>query len=444
MGVSWNPISSDETTDFICAIRSICNTYNLSYDDIKHHLGIRNFDKLSESVEIKVEKQLPVKIYVPQEMSPVSEQHKNKTGSWLDITAVPNPTLDDSYYVGLYEMSIKTKGKKIRFWRYRSYRDYGPLGKTVFFIEHKNLKKFYKILLKSKKGNQIAIKTPILDNKILNDIWKNSIGFLEGSEKYKNQYAEHKIPCKRGILISGKSGSGKTLICKWLRQHCMRKGLSHSVVTTEDYRKALSRGDISSIFQLPEKKNGIIFFDDMEIMFQDRSSGNPHLSDFLTQLDGIETSEGVVFIFTSNRIQELDEAFVRPGRIDLFLIFDAPSEKLRRRFVTEFFHPDILKQIDIEEIVKRTASSNVSRDTDSSYTFAEIEEVRKLMSMDFISGKNVDVDKTFKEFERHRNEFIERSNKLGFGTLKKDSSQLLLEDDEDIFYEDINILGFPR
>ena len=230
--------------------------------------------------------------------------------------------------------------------------------------------------------------------------------------------------------------SGKTMVCKWLRQHCIRKELEYKIVTTEDYRNALNRGSLDSIFELPASGKGIIFCDDMDILFQDRNSGNPNLFDFLTRLDGIEATEGVVFVFTSNRIQELDEAFVRPGRIDLFLLFDSPDEKLRRRFVVEFFHPDILKQVDVEDIVTRTAKSNTNRDDDSPYTFAELEEIRKLLSMDLIDGKSINIDKIFKEFELHRKEFKERGSRLGFGSLRKKEHG---RDDDDIFYDDMFI-----
>ncbi len=225
---------------------------------------------------------------------------------------------------------------------------------------------------------------------------------------------------------------GKTLTCKWLRSLCLEKGFEYKVVTFEIYRTALNRGTVSGLFRLNTAKKGVIFFDDMDVFFQDRNRGNEHLMTFLTELDGIDPVDGIIFIFTSNKIgEELDEAFVRPGRVDLFMKFRAPNKKLRKKFIKERFHKDILDNIDVDDVVERTGKQ-VGEDGDGSegYSYAELEEIRKLLVFEHIAGRTPDVDRVFKLFEHHRKEFGDRIKLQGFGN-KLDEG----EDDEEDFYE---------
>jgi len=217
---------------------------------------------------------------------------------------------------------------------------------------------------------------------------------------------------------------GKTLTCKWLRGLCEANNFAYRIVSMEDYREAMSRGRVRNLFRLQGRKSGIIFFDDMDVMVEDRKKGNNHLSTFLAELDGLEEVEGVVYVFTTNYMKELDEAFVRPGRIDLWLPFKIPTTKLRKKFVTQQFDKEILDVIDSKGIVENTKD----------YSFAELEEIRKLFCMDIISGKEIDIDKTFGIYNKHRKDFEERAI-MGFGSLN--------EEDDDEYDDDEFMIGFP-
>ena len=419
--MSNNLINEDQTVEFALIVKAVCDEYGFSQADLAQlgHVPILWYP--SHFRKIKFVKQIPVKMLVPYELAP--KKNADADDPWIRIDFDPNPTLS-SFEYGLNEYSVQTNSGKLRFWRSQTYRDFGPLGNIIHFVERKNLKKFYHML---KEWEEVLAHPPIMEPGKLKDIYINSIGFLEKGEAKKEEYKKYNIPCKRGILFSGAPGCGKTMTCKWLRALCSEKKLESRVVTYEDYRNALSRGSVHQLFKLPRGKKGIIFFDDMDVFFQDRTTGNEHLMTFLTELDGIEPTEGAVYIFTSNKIgDELDEAFIRPGRIDLFQIFRPPNKKLRRKFIKDLFHKDILNQIDVDDLVKRTNSTD-----ESEYTFAEIEEIRKLLALDIIDGNEVDLDKTFKLFENHRKDFTQRKSSIGFGKLKDED-----DDDDDEFYDD--------
>jgi len=138
----------------------------------------------------------------------------------------------------------------------------------------------------------------------------------------------------------------------------------------------------------------------MDIFVKDRQTQETEeLRLFLTHLDGIIPANGAVFVFTTNYAKQLDSAFVRPGRIDLCLTFKSPSKSLRKKFIQTLFHKELLDQIDCDNIVRLS----------DTYTYAELEEVRKLMILDIIDGKKVDAEATFKTFEIHRQEFKEQA-----------------------------------
>ena len=211
---------------------------------------------------------------------------------------------------------------------------------------------------------------------------------------------------------------GKTLSCRWLRELCEQNNLAYRIITMEEYHEAARHGRARTLFRLRGKRNGIIFFDDMDVMVKDRKkTGGTELSTFLSELDGIEPTEGVVYIFTTNYIKELDEAFVRPGRIDLWLPFHLPTRKLRRKFIEQRFDDALQPHINVDDILKRTKD----------YSFAELEEIRKLFCIDLIDEKEINVDGTFKIFDKHRKDFEERSI-IGFSKLED-------AEDEDNEYE---------
>lgn len=211
---------------------------------------------------------------------------------------------------------------------------------------------------------------------------------------------------------------GKTLTCKWIRQLCQKNHLSYKIVTLETYRRARERGGLRELFILPDNKSGVIFFDDMDAAVKSRATGNTEVLNFLTALDGIETTEGVVSIFTTNFVEDLENAFVRPGRIDVFMPFRKPNKTLRNTFIQKTFDKDLLTQLDVEELLEKTEE----------YTFAELEEIRKLFCLDLIEKKEISVERTFNLFDLHRQEFEDRA-KFGFNQLTDESDDVRHYDD---------------
>lgn len=303
--------------------------------------------------------------------------------------------------------------KRITYWEWRGSREYYPISSWCFFVRKTDYFEFVKGILRIQRKVQAEAVVPILPSAMLKEIYENTIEFLQRGHKKREEYRLYNIPYKRGLLLCGPAGCGKTLTCKWLRQLCIKNKLSYKIVTLETYRKAMSNGNLKALFRIPKGKRGIIFFDDMDQAVKSRESGNQHIGNFLTALDGIDSTEGIVYIFTTNCMSDLDDAFVRPGRIDVFMPFSRPSRQLRKIFVDRNFSANLKEKINTDELLEKT----------DEYTYAEIEEVRKLLCLSLIDGKEVSLQSTFDLFAKHRKEFEERSQ---FGFNKK----LLEENDE--------------
>ena len=200
---------------------------------------------------------------------------------------------------------------------------------------------------------------------------------------------EYGVPQKRGVLLTGEPGNGKTMACRWLRNECYKQGLEWRIVRSECYERTRADGDLTSLFSLDEP--GVILFDDFDLGVRNREEygATAHHSTFLGELDGVDAHDGVVFMFTTNAaLADLDPAFLRPGRIDHVAHFPRPTAELRRRAMLEHWHGDIRQALDVEMMVAAT----------DGLSFAELAEIKKLLVLQFLDSGIWDWDWAWKTF----------------------------------------------
>ncbi len=214
---------------------------------------------------------------------------------------------------------------------------------------------------------------------------------------------------RRGVLLTGEPGNGKTMACRWLWEECRRRRWEWRVVTPDTYREARNRSGaaerVRELFTVA--KRGIIFFDDMDLALRDRDTvqETDDQAIFLTALDGIRAHEGAVYIFTTNcQLNLIDRAFQRPGRIDVVLHFHKPDAELRRRLI-ERWHDDIRSALPLDRVVHQT----------DGLSFAEVEELRNLLIMRFTDAGQWDWSWAWRQFGDNREEFSSsRRRPVGF------------------------------
>jgi len=149
-------------------------------------------------------------------------------------------------------------------------------------------------------------------------------------------YAQHGIPYHRAYLFYGAPGAGKTstifaLAGEFERNLCF---LQASVQMTDDsFRLAIG--------QAPPKS--IIVMEDVDALFTvHRESNTNHslsFSGFLNAIDGLASSDDVIFVLTTNHPERLDPALLRPGRVDVRVEFKAPNMEMAKEYFLTYY-PD--------------------------------------------------------------------------------------------------------
>jgi len=161
----------------------------------------------------------------------------------------------------------------------------------------------------------------ILPEKTRRDIFFNVKTMIERW----GEYAKFGIPAKRGIILSGGPGNGKSLSMKVLA-----KALDCTFVWATPQH--VKRGDgFGSIYELArELAPSVVLLEDADVYGLDRRLGgsNPLLGDLLNTLDGLVENKGVVTIVSSNYAEVLDSALtMRPGRFDVKVAVGYPGPK---------------------------------------------------------------------------------------------------------------------
>jgi cell division protease FtsH len=147
------------------------------------------------------------------------------------------------------------------------------------------------------------------------------VAFLRDSEAFTKVGA--RIP--RGLLMVGPPGTGKTLIAKALAGEA---GVSFMAVSGSDFSAPLigiAKGRVSKLFEQARKKAPcLIFIDEIDAIGRKRGGGGSAadrefestLNQLLVEMDGFNTTAGVIVIGATNRVDVLDPALLRPGRFD--------------------------------------------------------------------------------------------------------------------------------
>lgn len=153
-------------------------------------------------------------------------------------------------------------------------------------------------------------------------------------------YEDIGIVAPKGVILYGEPGTGKTLLAKAVANQTNATYLR--VVGSELVKKEAGEGPklVREIFRAAEEISPtIIFIDEIDAIgtkrYNSSSSGTQEVQrtmlELLTQLDGFDTRSDVKVIMATNKIETLDPALIRPGRIDRKIKFPLPDEKTKRR-----------------------------------------------------------------------------------------------------------------
>ncbi|KAM0951718.1 putative peptidase M41, AAA+ ATPase domain, ATPase, AAA-type, core, AAA ATPase, AAA+ lid [Dioscorea sansibarensis] len=208
------------------------------------------------------------------------------------------------------------------------------------------------------------------------------------------QYYEKQVQFVRGILLSGPPGTGKTLFARTLAKE---SGLPFVFASGAEFTDSEKSGaaKINQIFSIARRNApSFVFVDEIDAIAGRHARKDPRrratFEALLTQLDGEKEKTGVdrfslrqavIFLCATNRPDELDPAFVQPGRIDRRLYIGLPDAKQRVQiFGVHSVGKKFSDDVNFEKLVFRTVGYS-GADIRNLVNEAAIMSVRKGHSM---------------------------------------------------------------
>jgi len=174
-------------------------------------------------------------------------------------------------------------------------------------------------------------------------------------------YEEMGIKPPKGVILYGPPGTGKTLLAKAVANQTSATFLR--VVGSELIQKYLGDGPklVRELFRVADEHSpSIVFIDEIDAVgtkrYDSNSGGEREIQrtmlELLNQLDGFDSRGDTKVIMATNRIETLDPALIRPGRIDRKIEFPLPDEKTKRRiFGIHTGRMTLSDDVDLEEYI---------------------------------------------------------------------------------------------
>ena len=189
------------------------------------------------------------------------------------------------------------------------------------------------------------------------------VDFLKNPDKYRKIGA--RLP--KGALLVGPPGTGKTLLAKALAGEANVPFFSLSGSDFVEMFVGVGASRVRDLFkQAQSMAPCIIFIDEIDAIGKSRDSqyggGNDEreqtLNQLLSEMDGFDSSKGIVILGATNRPEVLDKALLRPGRFDRRIIVEKPDLKGRIDVLKVHSHDVLMDDtVDLEEIALATSGA---------------------------------------------------------------------------------------
>ena len=187
---------------------------------------------------------------------------------------------------------------------------------------------------------------------------------IEWPLKYPEIFEKANTRPPKGILLHGSPGTGKTLVAKAVANESGVNFISVKGPALMSKFLGESEKGIRNVFKKAKQAAPtILFFDEIDALVPIRGMGggdSTHttervISQFLTELDGIEELKGVVVLAATNRLDMIDPAVLRAGRFDVILELPMPVKNVRKEiFKIHTRGKPMAKDVDPDELAKKT------------------------------------------------------------------------------------------
>jgi cell division protease FtsH len=262
---------------------------------------------------------------------------------------------------------------------------------------------------------------------------KEIVGFFEDQKKYLTFF---KNPT--GVLLVGRSGTGKTLLAKAIAGEA---GIPFFNISSSEFTEMFVGIGASRIRELFNQAAFfapcIIFIDEIDAIGKKRGAttndeNEQVLNQILAEMDGFKQNSGIIVVAATNRVDMLDFALLRPGRFDKQIVFNTPN-KLERLAILKFHAKNIkfVNNVNFKRIAER-ASGFVGADLVNLLNEAAMYTLRQKKSLISDHALNWSYEQLILGDEKTRSNNLKVLNLIGYhelgyaitGTILKEHNKL--------------------